>query len=132
MSRWEGRERSVSDILSANSYAAKLKDPRWQKRRLEKLESAGWACEYCGDTTSNLQVHHRWYLKGYEPWDYGIDQLECLCEKHHEMASRVHKLLKERLSRLPLWAQMEITQGCLDRSPVDVILADAFYGHRCG
>jgi hypothetical protein len=39
------------------SYADLLKDPRWQKKRLEVLESNGWACEACGSATKTLHVH---------------------------------------------------------------------------
>ena len=40
------------------SYKKLLKDPRWQKKRLKVLERAGWACEECGDTKTELHVHH--------------------------------------------------------------------------
>ena len=45
----------------AKSYKKLLKDPRWQKKRLKVLERAGWACEECGDTKTELHVHHTFY-----------------------------------------------------------------------
>lgn len=130
--KWEGKERPLSDVMRSNQYFAMLKDPRWQKRRNEKLVSVDYQCEYCGRGINDgmqLHVHHRWYLKGRAPWEYTNDQLEVLCEQHHKMAGNVHDHLKERLSRLPLWAQIEIVQGCYDNcSSVDVILDRAFYG----
>jgi hypothetical protein len=50
-------------------YSQKLKDPRWQKKRLEILERDGWKCMACGDKEKTLHVHHIFYLPGKEPWD---------------------------------------------------------------
>ena len=64
------------------SYAEKLRDPRWQKRRLGVLERAGWKCQNCGNREMELQVHHLVY--GGEPWDASDDTLECLCRECHQ------------------------------------------------
>jgi hypothetical protein len=69
--------------MATNTYFEKLKDPRWQKKRLEVLEHGNWACERCCDTESTLHVHHRQYFKGREPWDYEVGQLAVLCEECH-------------------------------------------------
>lgn len=66
------------------SYFEKMKDPRWQKKRLEVLEDRKWLCEICGDTESTLHVHHKQYFKGRDPWEYEIGQLSALCEKCHK------------------------------------------------
>lgn len=65
------------------SYIEKLKDPRWQKKRLEILKRDNWACQRCFDTDSILHVHHRYYLKNHDPWDYTGDVLITLCEDCH-------------------------------------------------
>lgn len=64
-------------------YSLKLRDPRWQKKRLEILERDNWQCQICSDEESNLQVHHRAYDKGIEPWDHLDDALVTLCEGCH-------------------------------------------------
>lgn len=64
-------------------YAKKLQDPRWQKKRLEIFEHAGWRCQMCGDLRSTLHVHHSFY-DGREPWDYPNGSLTCLCSDCHE------------------------------------------------
>jgi len=46
------------------TYAEKLRDPRWQRRRLEKLDAADFHCESCGDGESTLHVHHRFTNAG--------------------------------------------------------------------
>ena len=64
-------------------YSDKLKDPRWQKKRLEILERDKWICQSCGDDKSTLHVHHRRYFPGKDPWDYEDRLLVALCESCH-------------------------------------------------
>ncbi|MFH2058397.1 MAG: HNH endonuclease [Pseudomonadota bacterium] len=66
------------------TYQEKLKDPRWQKKRLEILERDGWSCQRCGDDESMLVVHHRRYFPGKEPWEYENKILITLCENCHD------------------------------------------------
>jgi hypothetical protein len=66
------------------TYSEKLKDPRWQKKRLEILQRDNWTCQQCCDTESTLHVHHRRYLPGKEPWDIPNEYLVTLCESCHE------------------------------------------------
>lgn len=70
--------------MSKKTYWEKLKDPRWQKLRLEVMAANDFCCEVCGDSTSTLKVHHKEYFKGHEPWEYEIKQLAVLCESCHE------------------------------------------------
>lgn len=76
MSSWSKEKRE--------EYQAKLRDPRWQKMRLEVLNRDEWRCKICGDATSTLHVHHRWYERGGEPWDVPLECLVTLCETCHE------------------------------------------------
>jgi hypothetical protein len=66
------------------TYIELLRDPRWQKKRLLKLEAAGWHCERCCDGSTMLQVHHKRYIKGRMPWEYDDAELAVLCEPCHE------------------------------------------------
>jgi hypothetical protein len=70
-------------------YSDKLKDPRWQRKRLEVMDRDGWACLCCGDNASMLHVHHKEYHGN--PWDACMDSLETLCEKCHEARSSFNK-----------------------------------------
>lgn len=65
------------------TYADKLKDPRWQKRRLEILQRDEWCCTFCKDKESTLHVHHQMYEKGKEPWEADDWVLITLCEDCH-------------------------------------------------
>lgn len=69
-------------------YAKKLKDPRWQKKRLQVLERDGWACQECGDTEETLHVHHKRYADG-DPWDTPDEWLTALCAMCHEAESEM-------------------------------------------
>lgn len=64
---------------AVSDYLEKLKDPRWQRKRLEILSRDCWQCRICLDTTKTLHVHHRRYLAGREPWDYPDNLLVTLC-----------------------------------------------------
>lgn len=72
------------NMKTTKSYAEKLRDPRWQRLRLEVMESARWECSSCGDSDKELQVHHPAYRKGAEPWEYEAAELLCLCAKCHK------------------------------------------------
>lgn len=75
-------------MKTQKQYWQKLQDPRWQRKRLEILNRAEFCCEICGDSESQLQVHHGYYEKGKEPWEYEDDTLWCLCDGCHENAHR--------------------------------------------
>lgn len=69
-----------------SAYAELLRDPRWQKKRLDVLNRDGFACIKCGNSKVELHVHHTFY-DGRKPWEYELSALETLCklchQKHH-------------------------------------------------
>lgn len=67
------------------TYSDKLKDPRWQKKRLEIMKRDDFTCKYCGDKTTSLNIHHSYY-RG-EPWESPNESLITLCEDCHEVVS---------------------------------------------
>ena len=69
--------------MSRTTYSEKLKDPRWQRRRLEKLNASDWKCDKCSTPHVTLHVHHIKYTKGREPWEYADDELRVLCAPCH-------------------------------------------------
>ena len=70
--------------MDKKTYSTLLKDPRWQKRRLEILQRDEWRCQSCLDSEATLHVHHRWYEDGKKPWEYDDDALVTLCEACHD------------------------------------------------
>ena len=79
----------------ATAYQQKLLDPRWQRKRLAILNRANFRCEKCGDASSTLHVHHGYYKRGLDPWEYEDETLHCLCVSCHEKAqdrlSEIHR-----------------------------------------
>lgn len=82
-----------------NIYLEKLKDPRWQKLRLEIFERDGWKCRNCGASDKPLHAHHLHYIYGLEPWEYEDEQslLATLCEDCHAEETAELKDAKNRL-----------------------------------
>lgn len=72
--------------MSRSRYRMLLKDERWSRRRYDILRRDGFRCRRCG-STSRLNVHHRWYVYGRQPWQYPDRCLVTLCERCHR---RVH------------------------------------------
>jgi hypothetical protein len=70
------------------TYSEKLRDPRWQKTRLEILTRDEWTCQICFDTQTTLNVHHRYYDAGADPWDYPPTALITLCQPCHEFEEK--------------------------------------------
>ncbi len=65
------------------TYSEKLKDPRWQKKRLEILTRDKFQCQACGNERETLHVHHNFYEKGLDPWEYPDESMVVLCESCH-------------------------------------------------
>ena len=65
------------------SYSDKLEDPRWQKMRLKVLERDEFTCQVCFNTESELHIHHKYYKKNLEPWEYPLKSLETICSECH-------------------------------------------------
>lgn len=86
------------------TYSEKLRDPRWQRKRLEIMGRDQFECQKCHvKDHSMLSVHHRHYINGREPWDYPGELLITLCEKcHREEENNVVKA-DEVLKTLHFW-----------------------------
>lgn len=81
---------------SKSAYAEKLKDPRWQKKRLAILQRDDWRCQVCGTREVTLHVHHAWYSNG-EPWDATDNSLYTCCADCHEPEHELHKEWSRRM-----------------------------------
>jgi hypothetical protein len=84
-----------------SEFWEKYKDPRWQRKRLEVMERAGFKCQHCEGTSKTLNVHHTYYERGADPWDYPDDALKCLCEDCHEATETAKRLLLRSIGDLP-------------------------------
>lgn len=81
---------SIAIKEKKKTYAEKLKDPRWQKKRLKILERDDFKRTCCGEDKETLVVHHLRYYPNRDPWDYVDSELITFCEKCHAFE---HQLL---------------------------------------
>jgi 5-methylcytosine-specific restriction endonuclease McrA len=88
----------VPILMAKKSYAELLKDPRWQRRRLEILERGDFSCELCEATDRTLHVHHKLYRKGAMPWEYADHELRALCEDCHSQLHHLRARLDEAIA----------------------------------
>lgn len=82
-----------------SEYSQKLRDPRWQKLRLEVMQRDEFTCQYCFDSTTTLNVHHTYYDCGADPWDYPPESLITLCEACHESETAQRPITETTLLR---------------------------------
>lgn len=71
------------------TYSEKLKDPRWQKKRLKVLQRDKFSCQYCYDKETTLHVHHMVYKNN--PWDVSLNNLITLCKNCHSLVESCKK-----------------------------------------
>lgn len=93
------------------TYSEKLKNPKWQKKRLEILQRDEFKCTLCKDTETELHVHHEKYTKN--PWDAPNEDLKTLCKDCHKFI--------EYFKKTDFW----------ERDYVTDILYDDRYGKNC-
>jgi hypothetical protein len=100
--------------VTRTSYSDKLKDPRWQKKRLEILQRDDWTCQRCGEKNNTLVVHHRIYLPDHEPWDCPNRTLITLCETCHNLETEAWPDVADTLVstiKRRLWADQAVDLG---------------------
>lgn len=86
--------------MASMSYAERLKDPRWQRRRLERLSVYDFKCADCGSGEKTLHVHHTYYLTGKMPWEYPDEALLVLCAGCHSFREAVQRTLLSMVGQL--------------------------------
>lgn len=69
-------------MVATKSYTQKLADPRWQLTRIKHLERTHSTCEDCG-RKGPVDLHHRVYGRGCEPWEYPDDNFVVVCRPCH-------------------------------------------------
>lgn len=93
------------------------------------MERAGFKCEACGNGKDTLNVHHKEYVKGNEPWEYNETQLACLCETCHVLVERVKRMASYQIAGrflLPLshvYCRIGESLHCDEQRPVDILRA---------
>jgi len=82
-----------------NNYLDKLKDPRWQRKRLEVMQRDNFTCFDTGIKDEPLNVHHCHYSKG-GPWETPTELLMTLTEDAHKKRQRLENRGKIALAKI--------------------------------
>ena len=95
----------MSKAWNKQEYAEKLRDPRWQEKRLKIIKRDKNRCVICKmspdiDPETILHVHHTFYIDGWEPWEYPDYSLRTLCSDHHEIEKEEKKKANKRLNEV--------------------------------
>lgn len=80
----------LDNMKMKKDYLSLLKDPRWQKKRLEIMQRDNFTCQHCGCRDKTLHVHHLTYDKCKKPWEYNNSNLLTLCESCHKYESEAY------------------------------------------
>jgi len=100
------------------TYSEKLKHPKWQKKRLEIMNRDKFQCQLCEDRDTTLNVHHKEYIDGADPWEYPSDLLITLCEDCHKKIS--NKPFIPTVKDILYLSENEIRDGVTDRIAFDL------------
>jgi len=128
-------------MATKDTFLEAYRDPKWQKKRLEVLELAGWECSDCGSNEDTLHVHHTYYEKDKKPWEYPIESLHCLCEDCHKKAQDINTLLKRQLGKIGLQDPIQLLYYAmaLEAQEYPMVITDVFdyefalgVGNCCG
>lgn len=101
--------------MSKISYSEKLKNPLWQKKRLEIFQRDNFRCTNggCFEDEKTLHVHHLDYISGREPWDYPNEYFMTLCEECHEQITKSRpEYEKKIINQLRLKLRDSFIQKC--------------------
>ncbi len=86
------------------TYSDKLRDPRWQRKRLEIFQRDNWTCLSCHGKDAELNVHHVVYRK-IDPWAYPDYLYQTLCsdchEKRQELTDKAVDALRMAIMNVP-------------------------------
>lgn len=104
-------------------YGEQLKDPRWQRKRLDIMNRDKFTCQLCGKKSDTLNVHHLWY--GKTPWDVPNNLLITLCETCHVKEECVPQKLNQVFKYFSEF-------GVLKSDMIELCLAAMEYHERTG
>lgn len=99
------KEININKPIS-NRYSDKLKDPRWQRKRLKIMERDEFMCQSCYDSENTLYVHHKFYIYGKEPWEYPDELLVTLCDACHKTEEDSKNIIKDFVKELLLFGYL--------------------------
>jgi len=92
-------------------YALLLTKQEWYEKRNQILARDKYRCRVCSrsdvDNDIILQVHHKYYVEGLDPWEYRDSALVTLCEECHQ---KLHRWILARGEKIPCY---QVVNGSL-------------------
>lgn len=70
------------------TYLEQIRNPKWQKKRLEIMQRDGFKCCICKANDKPLNVHHLYYMPKTLIWEYDNEAMKTVCEEHHEQLTK--------------------------------------------
>ena len=88
--------------MGSTSYNSKLRDARWQRKRLEVMNRDKWTCRCCGVYGDGVvfNVHHAYYESGKNPWEYPSDSLVTWCSDCHSIMHDYLQILNKSVCNM--------------------------------
>jgi len=85
-----------------SKWSDQYNDSRWQEKRLKVMERDKFQCRSCGKKKkgAKLSVHHSYYEKDKNVWEYPDSTLITWCAACHEKRHAANKILASEISRL--------------------------------
>jgi len=71
--------------MNKAEYKILLKSKYWHRKRMKILRRDKFTCQRCKSIDLELHVHHKLYIDGRKPWEYGDKQLITLCKSCHKI-----------------------------------------------
>ena len=96
------------------TFAQHLKDPRWQRKRLEVFQRDNFRCVICAKEDREIHCHHIIYERDRKLWDYPLAMFQTLCstchKDRHEIMDNAINALRLSLAKVPTRRLMKVTE----------------------
>jgi hypothetical protein len=115
--------------MARATYSEKLRDPRWQKKRLEIMQRDNFTCQRCQSTADTLAVHHLSYERGKAPWDYPNEVLVTLCEHCHTYEREQRPLTEKALLLVLSDFMVDDLEALSEAMSLGAVAIDPEYNH---
>jgi 5-methylcytosine-specific restriction endonuclease McrA len=70
--------------MNKETYRKLLRDPKWKEKSSYIKRRDNHTCQNCGKTDCVLDVHHKNYILGKNPWEIPSRYLITLCRSCHK------------------------------------------------
>jgi hypothetical protein len=93
------------------TYSQKLRTPEWREFRERVFAHYPRVCFDCAndpEDTEKMEVHHRRYFWGREPWEYEMEDVRIVCRACHDEIHKCEDAWRNIIRALPPWVVSEV------------------------